>query len=701
MSYSSQICRVAFVGNYLPKKCGIATFTHDMYTSITTEFPGIESFVVAVNDQAEEYDYPAEVRFAIHQEDEESYHRAAEYLNHANPDVVSLQHEYGIFGGPAGSHILSLLRDLQMPVVTTLHTVLQSPSVEQKRTMERICDLSARVVVMSDRGREFLRDIYQVAESKSVVVAHGIPDMPFVDPNYYKDRFNAEGKIVILTFGLLAPNKGIEYMLQALPRVVQEFPDVVYMVLGATHPNLVRDQGEKYRDGLEKMVRELRLEENVRFHNQFVELDELTEFIGASDLYVTPYLNPAQITSGTLAYSFGCGKAVISTPYWHAEELLADDRGVLVPFEDATALASAILDLLKDETRRHGMRKKAYQMGRDMIWPQSARNYMDVFSVSCRERSEQVPHQFETFGIGELPPDLPAWNLDYLWRMTDSTGMLQNAVFTVPNYAGGYSTDDNARALLLTVLLEELGLGDEVADLGNRYAAFLQHALEPESKRFRNRLGYDRHWLEDVGSEDCHGRALWALGTCLGRSKGRHLRSWVVPTFDRVLPPILEMTSPRAWAFALLGIGEYLRRLQGARIAEMARDNLTVRLLELFEQHGDSDWVWFEDELTYDNARISQALIVTGHATGDAQTLTLGLRSLRWLTEQQKAPEGYFQPIGSDGYYPRGETRAKFDQQPLEVTATVSACLAAYQATDDVSWLREAQHCVRLVSRSQ
>jgi len=691
MNDTTEIRKLALIGNDLPRKCGIATFTHDMFSSLAESFPDVECSIVAVNDRVSSYEYGSEVHFEFAEQDMDSYLRAAEFLNYSNPDVVSLQHEYGIYGGAAGSHINALVRELQMPVVTTLHTVLCSPSADQQRTMDRLCDLSAKVVVMTERGRQILRDVYRVPDQKVEVIAHGIPDMPFTDPSYYKDRFKVEGKYVVLTFGLLAPNKGIEHMLQALPQVLREFPNLVYIVLGATHPNLLRENGESYRLGLEQLARELGVEENVMFSNRFVERDELMEYIGASDLYVTPYLNPAQITSGTLAYAFGCGKAVISTPYWHAEELLADGRGVLVPFADSAAMAKEIIELLKDEPLRHSIRKRAYLMGREMIWSQSAHRYVEVFLRARMEPSETHSQPLIGRPLVELPATLPRLRLDHLKRLTDSTGLLQHAVFTVPNYAEGYCTDDNARALLLTVLLEDLGIGDEVADLASRYAAFLQHALDPSQGRFRNFLGYERLWREDAGSEDSQGRAVWALGTCIGRSHRRDFQFWVVPTFDQVLQPILETTSPRSWAFALLGIHEYLRRLRGARRALVARETLATRLIDLYDQTSTSDWRWFEPILTYDNARLPQALIVSGQEKGNSRAVEVGLSALRWLTGLQKVHKGHFRGIGSDGFYARGQRRAQFDQQPLEASATVSACLSAYEVSGDTAWLMEAQ----------
>jgi glycosyltransferase involved in cell wall biosynthesis len=676
----------------LPRKCGIATFTHDMYASVAGRFPDAACFVVPVNDHPEGYDYPPEVRFEIDEPDLESYLRAADFLNFANTDVVCLQHEYGIYGGAAGSHILGLLRDLRMPVVTTCHTVLREPDTDQRRALTELAALSARVVVMTQRARTFLREIYGVPEAKIDLIAHGIPDTPFVDPSSYKDQFGVGGRLVALTFGLLSPNKGIEHMLQAVPAILESFPDFVYLVLGATHPALVRDQGERYRLSLERLARDLRIKKHVIFYNRFVELNELTEFIRAADVYVTPYLNPAQITSGTLAYSFGCGKAIVSTPYWHAEELLADGRGVLVPFADPRALAREICGLLRDHPRRKEMCEQAYRLGREMIWEHSAGRYMESFQRARLGRQEQPVKPLAVRTLAEQQAELPDWRLDHLVRLTDSTGMFQHATYTIPNFAEGYCTDDNARALLLTVLLEELGqAGMQVQGLATTYAAFLQAAFDRARKRFRNFMSFDRRWLEAVGSEDCHGRALWALGTCVGRSHRADLPSWAAAHFEQALPALLETTSPRTWAFGLLGIREYLRRLGGDRNANQVRDTLTARLVELYDRTATLDWPWFEAILSYDNARLAQALIASSRDGRSPRALEVGLQTLGWLVKVQTAPHEHFRPIGCHGHYRKGGERARFDQQPIEANATVSACLDAYRVTEDPAWMNEAR----------
>src|SRR5689334_3057640 len=378
----SKIHKIAFVGDHLPRKCGIATFTSDLLAAVANAHPQSQCFSVSINDIQDGYEYPEEVRFEIEEQDLSSYLRAADFLNISNVDIVCLQHEFGIFGGPAGGHILAFLRELAMPVVTTLHTVLREPRADQRRVMQELISLSTRLVVMAERGRQMLQDIYEAPPSKIDLIPHGIPDVGFVDPTYFKDQFGVEGKVVLLTFGLLSPNKGIENVLNALPDILEEFPEVVYIILGATHPNELREHGEAYRLSLEILAKKNKLEKNVIFYNQFVELDNLKEFIGAADLYITPYLNEAQITSGTLAYTFGAGKAIISTPYWHAAELLADGQGVLVPFGDATAITREVIGLLRDDTRRHAMRKNAYRLGREMIWSNVARLYMQSFELS-------------------------------------------------------------------------------------------------------------------------------------------------------------------------------------------------------------------------------------------------------------------------------------------------------------------------------
>ena len=509
-----ELSSIAFVGTYVPRCCGIATFTRDLRCAVAAHLPESSCLVVPMNERGQSYDYPAEVRFECADDDAGSFLRAAEFLDLDNVDVVSLQHEFGIFGGEAGEHVLELLRNLRAPVHTTLHTVLAEPSPAQRRTMTEIIHLSARLAVMTQRGRMLLRDVYGVADERIDVIPHGIPDTPFVDPDAAKGRFSLEGKKVILTFGLLSPNKGIEHVIGALPEIVERHPDVRYVVVGKTHPHLLREQGERYREGLETLAEELGVARHVEFHNRFVTLPDLVAFLAAADIYATPYLNRDQITSGTLAYAFGCGKAVLSTPYWHAAELLADGRGVIVPFRDTAAIAREVNGLLADDPRRDAIRRQAYALGREMVWSRVAARYAEAFRRT--RTATAVKFRRAPGGQACQPPrrELPPMVLDHLWRLTDATGVLQHATYDVPNLDEGYCTDDNARALTLMVVLDDMGRRPpRVSRAITTYAAFLGHAFIPKTGRFRNFLGFDRRWRDDGGSDDCLARAVVALGT--------------------------------------------------------------------------------------------------------------------------------------------------------------------------------------------
>ena len=689
--------RIAVIGNYLPRHCGIATFTTDLCSAISAEYGTARLLALPVNDTEEGYDYPARVRWSLAQDDVRSYHEAAEFLNFNNIDMVCLQHEYGIFGGPAGSHILHLLRGLKMPVVTTLHTVLREPDPNQLMVMEEIAELSDRLIVMSQLSSQFLQEIFKVPGSKIGMVPHGVPDLPFLDPNFYKDRFGVEGKAVLLTFGLLSPNKGIENVIRALPQILSKHKNVAYIVAGATHPHILRREGDKYRTYLQALAKEMGVESQVIFHNRFVSPEEMVEFIGAADIYITPYRYEAQVVSGTLAYALGAGKAIISTPYWHAIELLDDRRGALVPFQNPDAIAQKTIELLDTPAIRHAMRKRAYLFAREMVWKRVAQGYMESFAHVRSDRMESPKVQFSARMTHKLLDQLPELKLDHLNRMTDDTGMLQHAIFTIPNRREGYTTDDNARALILAVLLEQLGKGPPgqkeppSTNSAGLYLSFLEHAFNPAEDRFKNFLRYDRRWNEPIGSEDCHGRALWALGTVLGRSQDQGLKGAAGRLFEFSLPAVLEFHSPRAWAYTLLGIQEYLTSYAGDRDAQKVRAALSRRLLEMYESIRRPEWKWFENVLAYGNARLPQALLQAGAACSDERMISASLESLDWLSMTQHCEiNRHFVPIGSQGFYRQDGEKARFDQQPLEAAGAVSACLQAYRVTNDGRWRNEA-----------
>jgi glycosyltransferase involved in cell wall biosynthesis len=685
--------RIAMVGNYLPRRCGIATFTTDLCDAIHAEYGATELLALPVNDTEEGYTYPARVRFELSEDNLASYRQAADFLNFSNIDLVCLQHEYGIFGGRAGGHILEVLRRLRMPVATTLHTVLREPNPDQRAVMEEIATLSDRMIVMSQHSAEILQEVFRVPIDKIDLIPHGIPDLPFTDPSFYKDGFGTEGKDVLLTFGLLSPNKGIENVIQALPRILSRHSNVIYMVAGATHPHILRREGDKYRAYLQKLSVDLGVEANVVFRNRFVSPEEMVELIGAADIYITPYKHKAQVVSGTLAYALSAGKAIISTPYLHAIELLDGERGVLVPFDDPQAIAAKTLELLDNDTARHAMRKRAYLHARDMVWKRVAQKYMKSFERIYNDRLRNPRATFSAQNTEKILDRLPAIKLDHLFRMTDHTGILEHAVFAVPNYPEGYTTDDNARALIVIILLEQAGVGAPAGshDLASRYLAFLWLALDPTTKRIRNCLSYERQWQEAEGSEDSHGRAVWALGTVLGRSKDAGWRGAAGRMFELAVPAAIEFRSPRACAFALLGLQEYLDSFPGDRAALGGSDVLANRLLNSYRANRSDDWRWFENGLAYSNARLPQALIRAGMRAANSEMVSAGLEALDWLVTIQRCEvKGHFVPIGSQGFYSKKTEKARFDQQPVEACAVVSACLQAHRATGKGRWRKEA-----------
>jgi glycosyltransferase involved in cell wall biosynthesis len=682
--------RFALIGNALPRRCGIATFTTDLQQAIAGACPASESSIVAMTESGRHYDYPAVVGRQIEDQSLDQYVQAAGFLNAGGFEAVSLQHEFGIFGGECGSYIMTLLQRLKMPIVTTLHTVLAEPSAAQRRVLRRIVDVSTTVVVMAEKGRDLLAQVYDVPAEKIELIPHGIPDCPFVEPEVAKLHRGFQGRSVILTFGLLSPNKGIEVMIEAMPAILKRRPDAVYVVLGATHPNLVRREGEAYREKLQARARELGIEEHVVFLDQFVDQPTLIEFISTCDVYVTPYLKEAQMTSGTLAYSFGMGKAVVSTPYWHARELLDEGRGVLVPFGQAEALGAEIAGLLTDDTRRDAMRHRAYSHSRTMTWARTGERYLAAFDAAQASHRVRIARRNAEESTARQSPTPPPMRLGHFVSMCDDTGLFQHACYSVPDRSHGYCVDDNARALLVACVLNAPGEQRLPEALTERFAAFVQHAWNPDAKRFRNFMSFARSWLEDTGSEDSHGRTLWALGECARSDVSASRRRWAAALFAEAAPPVESFRSPRAWAFALLGLDACIS-VDAQPYALELRHRLALKLMSLLAAVETKEWTWFEEELAYDNARLPQALIVTGISTGTPAYVAAGLKTLRWLMALQKTEEGFFRPVGSDSFGDKRQYPRSFDQQPLEATATISACLVAWRADGDARWKAEAR----------
>ncbi|MCD6232560.1 glycosyltransferase family 4 protein [Candidatus Aerophobetes bacterium] len=694
----SRAMRISFVSTYPPRRCGIAAFTQDLANSISQiqeKRSNIRETVqiVALTNTPQGYNYGKEICFEIRTEHRADYQEAANFLNLSDTEIICLQHEFGIFGGRNGAYILDLLDDLRKPVVTTLHTVLEEPTRGQLEVLKSICSYSIFVVVQAQKAINLLVDIYEVPREKIIMIHHGTPNIPFLDSSYYKDRFQAEGRRVILTFGFLNPKKGIEVAIEAIASIIREFPDLLYIVVGATHPEVKRRFGEEYRAFLERLVKQKGLTKHVIFYNRFVSLEQLIGFLNAADIYLTPYLSKEQIVSGTLAYAVACGKAIISTPYRYAEELLADERGILVPFRNANVLAKELRRLLNDETRRNYLRKRAYQFGRRMIWPKVAHNYIKVFKRALQEYRRPALNLAAREWIVERP-SLSEINLEHLRLLTDDTGILQHAVFITPDRSHGYSTDDNARALLVTIMNWKLFKEDDILPLLQIYLSFLNYALNKETHRVRNFMSYERRWLEEVGSEDSQGRALWSLGMTILHSPTDSILGCSTGIFREILPAIESFTSPRAWAYSILGCLYYLQRFGGDLEVQRICNLLIQRLLKLFIDNESANWPWGEDIVAYDNARLPQALIAAGRIFKEEKIYNQGLHSLEWLLKIQTNPEeGHLSLIGNNGWFKRGGEKAQFDQQPIEVAGLIDACYEAYLLTREKKWIKKIDWC--------
>ena len=687
---TGQIQTAALVSSYVPRRCGIATFAKDLRDALAAELGDRQVFAVAMDDVPEGYEYSQEVRFQIPDHQQEEYRNAAEMLNVNQIDLTLIQHEFGIYGGQDGNYLLDLLSRLRMPVATTLHTVPREPSHGQMAVMRELARASDRLVVMTAKANDILAEVYHVPAEKIICIPHGIPDVPFTDSTLFKDRYGLSDRLVLLTFGLISPGKGIEVVIRSLPRIVQAHPETTYVVLGATHPNLLRHEGDAYRDSLKRLADELGLGEHVVFCNRYVSLDELCGYVGAADIYLTPYRNIDQITSGTLAYAVGAGKAVISTPYWHAQEILADGRGVLVPFDDHEAMAQAVVRLIEDPSQREAMRKRAYNHGRSMIWKEVAKSYLAMAKEMVADRRMR-PRPMRGMRTEQIVTALPDLNFAHLRRLTDDTGVLQHANYVVPDRHHGYCADDNARALVAALMCYDIRRDAKVLPLVDTYLSFLYHAFNPQTRRFRNFMSYDRKWKEDSGSEDVHGRAIWAIGLATSMAPNEATMSFATRLLSSSLETLEGFSSPRAWAFALVGLHAYLERFPGDTNVRRVRAVLGERLCRLFAERAAADWPWYEDTVTYDNAKLPSAQILCGQDMSDRRMLDQGLESLAWLVRLQTSAEGSISLIGNRGWLSRNGARANFDQQPVEAMSTIEACADAYRATRDRNWARRAR----------
>ena len=677
------IKHLAMIGNFLPRQCGLATFTTDVYQAMRDRFPDVQVDVYAMDDHPGRYDYPSAVVEAIPQHELSAYLSTARTIAASGAQAIWVQHEYGIYGGPAGEHLLALLDRTTLPVIVTLHTVLEKPNADERRVLEGLLRRAAKVVVMAERGRDILRRVYGANPRQIAMIPHGVPERPFVDPETLKPQFGWQGRDVVLTFGLLAPSKGIETMIEALPAVAERHPNLLYVVLGATHPNLVAHEGEAYRDRLKALATQLGVGDNVAFIDGFVEHDELIDYLQAADIYATPYLNPAQITSGTLSYAIGVGKAVVSTPYVHATEILADGHGVLVDFKDVAAFAREIDRLLSSARDRTRLAQRAYDRGRTMIWPRLAEATLHETEVAVAARPRRIAQAASA--VKALKPDFAA-----VERMSDATGMLQHSIYSVPDRRHGYCIDDNARALMLMSAMDDLD-PVERDKWTTIYASFVQYAWNPDERRFRNFMNFDRTWCEDVGSEDSNGRAIWALGVTARDGKDPKHRDWARAMFDATASLALDLGSLRAQSFAMLGAAAMLEASPGHELAKSILECFPDDQIALLDTARRPEWQWFEIVLAYDNARLPQALIVAGQALGRKDLVTCGLETLDWIVGKQTSPEGRFRAVGTESFHRPYAEPLQFDQQPLEAQATVDACIAAFHATGDARWVAEAE----------
>ncbi|WCT75295.1 glycosyltransferase family 4 protein [Sphingomonas naphthae] len=680
--------RIAMIGNSLPRLCGIATYTTHVRDAMIAHKPELAADLYAMTDPGSTYAYGPEVVCEIAQEEVSDYHLAAQRINDSEADVVLVQHEYGIFGDHAGAHLLKVLNRVEAPVVVVLHTVLEEPNADQRAVIEALARRASTLIVMAEKGKDILRRVHGIAASLIAVVPHGVPDRPMTDPAMFKPRFGFAGHRVLLTFGLLSPNKGIETMIRALPALTATRPDLLYVVLGATHPHLVAREGEVYRDSLKALAGELGVSDNIRFIDGFLEQEDLLDYLSAADIYVTPYLNAAQITSGTLSYAVALGRAVVSTPYWHAEELLADGVGALIDFGSSDGFARAIGGLLDDPQRLLAMRERAYDVGRGMTWDMLADAYLRI----CTRALDRKPVRLKRKRPGRLDPVTP--RLDAVERLSDGTGIIQHSIFSVPDRDHGYCVDDNCRALML---MHRMPAADaERADaLATVYASFVQHAWNGDQGRFRNFMGFDRSWLEAVGSEDSFGRSLWSIGDTVQRGRIPELKRWALHLFDQVAPSALALGSQRAWAFCLFGAESVLRSHPSHELARTLVRTFADRLMTQLAVARRDDWAWFEATLAYDNARLPEALLRAGDVLGDQALIDAGLETLAWIDAVQTNPAGQFRAVGTDSFGREYRPPLPYDQQPLEAWASLDATALAYSITGDARWAAAAERAYR------
>ena len=671
--------KFVYIGTYPPRECGIGSFTRDLYYSMAGDSTNNKGFIVAINNLDEEYSYPKEVKLTIQQENRNEYIAAAKHINNSGADVCILQHEFGIFGGQSGIYILSLLHHLKIHLVVTLHTISNAPSNTEKAILKEICKMANMVVVMNLKAIDFLIDIYDVPREKIAFIEHGVPDFHF-DQKKVKKEFKLEEKKILLTFGFLSRNKGIEVAIKALPKLVKKHPNIIYLVLGKIHPSVMRSSGDEYLVYLRRLIKDLTLEDHVIIPNEYVPQEDLFKYLYASDIYITPYNNEAQITSGTLSYAVGAGSAVISTPYWHATELLANGVGRLFDFHNSNQLTDILIELLDEPETLHALRKKAYEYGRNLTWPKTGIKYNNLMFDTLQD---EIEIKEQSFDILNMPP----LSLRHIHRLTDDTGIIQHAKFNIPNLKDGYCLDDNARALLMALLAYKEKNNYKALELCPIYLSYI-HYMQNEDGTFRNFLGFDRSFLDEVGSEDSFGRTIWALGYLLGNPPNYSYYQSSESIFKKAVPVFDKLKSIRSIANTIIGISYYLKRNPTDDSMTELLSRLSKKLVESYETNSSDSWRWFEPFLTYDNAMLPLALLHSTEIHNDDKIRKTAFSSMEFLISKTFA-NGYLSIIGNDSWYEKDGKRAVFAQQPLDAMAMILLFKQAFKLTKNIEYLKK------------
>jgi len=677
--------KFAFIGTYPPQKCGIGTFTNNLIKSIGENF-GYNSlfpnlYVIAVSDNGHNYNYPPEVAFVVRQTNQRDYVSAAKFINYNKADVCILEHEFGIFGGDSGVYILSLINRIEIPLIVTFHTVVKEPTKIQKVIVQELSNKAFKIVVMSKKAVKFLLEIYNIPEEKIEIIEHGVPIGKVLHRETAREKFNFNNKTALFTFGLLSRNKGIETVIKALPKVVEKHKDILYIVLGNTHPKVLERHGEEYREYLLRLVKENGLEDYVYFYKNFVPEELLMEYLYAADIYITPYLNEEQITSGTLSYAVGAGTAVISTPYWHAQELLADGRGMLFDFHNHEQLGDILLNLLDNREKIEQLRDAASEYGHKLKWPKIGAKYIKV-AKSAIENFSYL--QKEKLTILD-PYLLPDFTFSHIKRLTDDTGIVQHAKYGIPNLKEGYCLDDNARALLMTAMAQFKNKTEDSVNLMPIYLSFI-HYMQNDDGSYRNFLSFSRNYLDEVGSEDCFGRTIWALGYLIYSFPKESYHRGGLDIFQKSIPFFKQLKHLRGIANTILGVSYYLKFYPDDENIKDIMYELTNKLINFYNKEKSDEWKWFENILTYDNAIIPLSLFHASEFYNDNRILEIAIESTAFL-ESITMNKGFLKPIGSKGWYRNGGQCADFAQQSIDAMGMVLLFFKAYEITKEKKYL--------------